>query len=56
MLANIVGIEVAITSLTGKRKLSQNRSDADRLEVIVGHAASPAERDRALAEAMREVL
>ena len=55
-LRAIVGVEIEITRLDGKRKLSQNRSDADRLEVIVGHAASPAERDRALAEAMREVL
>lgn len=31
MLRNIVGIEVAITSLVGKRKLSQNREVRDRL-------------------------
>jgi len=55
-LRAIVGIEIKITQLDGKRKLSQNRSDADRLEVIVGHATSPAEDDRALAVAMREVL
>ncbi|WP_395155105.1 FMN-binding negative transcriptional regulator [Ilumatobacter sp.] len=55
-LRAIVGIEIEITRLDGKRKLSQNRSDADRLEVIAGHATSPAERDRALAVAMRETL
>ena len=55
-LRAIVGIEIEITRLDGKRKLSQNRSDADRLEVIAGHATSPAERDRALAVAMREAL
>jgi len=31
MLRSIVGIEVAITSLIGKRKLSQNREERDRL-------------------------
>jgi transcriptional regulator len=31
MLANIVGIEVAVTSLVGKAKLSQNKEVRDRL-------------------------
>jgi len=31
MLRNIVGIEIAITSLEGKRKLSQNKDERDRL-------------------------
>lgn len=31
MLRNIVGIEVAVTSLVGKIKLSQNREERDRL-------------------------
>jgi transcriptional regulator len=31
MLRNIVGIEVALTSLVGKSKLSQNREVRDRL-------------------------
>jgi transcriptional regulator len=31
MLRNIVGIEIAITSLTGKVKLSQNREERDRI-------------------------
>lgn len=31
MLRNIVGIEIAITSLAGKRKLSQNKEARDRL-------------------------
>jgi len=31
MLRNIVGIEIALTSLTGKVKLSQNREPRDRL-------------------------
>ena len=40
MLKAIVGIEVAITRLEGKAKLSQNREDRDRLnaaEVLAGH-------------------
>ncbi len=39
MLRNIVGIEIRITSLVGKSKLSQNREDRDRLnaaEVLIG--------------------
>jgi transcriptional regulator len=36
MLAAIVGIEIAITGVSGKRKLSQNRPDVDRLGVISG--------------------
>ena len=36
MLAAIVGIEIPLTKLTGKWKLSQNRQDADKLGVISG--------------------
>jgi transcriptional regulator len=38
MLSNIVGIEVSITSITGKRKLSQNKEERDR-----AHAAQALE-------------
>lgn len=31
MLANIVGIEVEVTRMTGKRKVGQNREDRDRI-------------------------
>lgn len=34
MLKAIVGIEIAVTSLVGKRKLSQNKDDRDRLGAI----------------------
>ena len=52
-LRAIVGVEIEVTHLDGKRKLSQNRSDADRLGVIAGHdAASPPE-PSTLANAMR---
>jgi transcriptional regulator len=48
----IVGLELRITRLEAKAKLSQNRSDADVLGTIDGLAAgSPRERD--VAEAMR---
>lgn len=51
MLRNIVGIEIAITSLVGKVKLSQNREVRDRLNVADtldarGHSA--------MAQAMRK--
>ena len=36
MVGAIVGLEIRITRLTGKWKLSQNRSDRDRLGVIDG--------------------
>lgn len=52
-LRAIVGVEIEITRLDGKRKLSQNRSDADREGVIIGHAASDHPRDQDLAVAMR---
>jgi transcriptional regulator len=50
MLKNIVGIEIEITALTGKSKLSQNREARDRLNAaqtldLRGH--------NAMAEAMR---
>jgi len=35
-LAGIVGIEVAVTRVEGKAKLSQNRSEADRRGVVAG--------------------
>ncbi len=35
-LNGIVGIEVTVTGVEGKAKLSQNRSDADQLGVIAG--------------------
>jgi transcriptional regulator len=39
MIASIVGFEITISSITGKWKLSQNRSDADRAGVAAGLAA-----------------
>jgi len=37
MLNAIIGIEIKITDIQGKYKLSQNRSDEDRLQVIEKH-------------------
>jgi transcriptional regulator len=52
MLKAIVGVEVRITSLQAKRKLSQNRSTADVAGVIEGLAARGGDAAR-VAEAMR---
>lgn len=41
MLRAIVGIEIRITRLVGKWKISQNRSEADRRGVADGLAAEP---------------
>ena len=49
-----VGVEIEITALEGKFKLSQNRSDADVHGVMAGLEASPSAHDRAVADAMRE--
>jgi transcriptional regulator len=40
MLRAIVGIEIELTSLVGKWKVSQNRSAADRAGVAQGLAAT----------------
>ena len=48
-LRGIVGLRIPITRLEGKRKLSQNRSAADRAGVEAGLAASDRASDRALA-------
>ncbi|MDF2095767.1 FMN-binding negative transcriptional regulator [Aquibaculum arenosum] len=49
-LRGIVGLRMPITRLEGKRKLSQNRSAADRAGVAAGLAESEDPADRALAE------
>ncbi len=53
-LRGIVGVALRIETLEGKRKLSQNRSEADRAGVIAGLSASADPRDREVAAAMRE--
>jgi len=49
MLAGIVGIEIRITEMQGKFKVSQNRSAADRERVVARLAASGTDNDAALA-------
>jgi len=51
-LRAIVGIELQITRVEGKAKLSQNRSEADRAGVVAALSASPRASDRAVALAM----
>jgi transcriptional regulator len=51
-LRGIVGLRIPITRLEGKRKMSQNRSAADRAGVAAGLAASDRASDRDVAEEM----
>jgi transcriptional regulator len=55
MLEAIVGVEVEINRVLAKRKLSQNRSAADRAGVIAGLSASSEASDRRLAEHMKSL-
>ncbi|MBX3604466.1 MAG: FMN-binding negative transcriptional regulator [Piscinibacter sp.] len=54
MLAAIVGLEVEITALTGKWKVSQNRGAADRDGVAQGLEALPDDDAQAMAALVRE--
>lgn len=47
-LRGIVGVRLPIARIEGKRKLSQNRSAADRLGVAAGLADGPREDERAV--------
>lgn len=49
MLAAIVGFEISITSMTGKWKLSQNRTPAERAGVIEALSALPDDGSREMA-------
>jgi transcriptional regulator len=50
----IVGVELVVTRLEGKWKMSQNRSDADIDGVERGLASSPRDADRAVAAIVAE--
>ncbi|HLT61037.1 MAG TPA: FMN-binding negative transcriptional regulator [Microlunatus sp.] len=52
-LRGIVGIEVTVTGVTGKAKLSQNRSAADQAGVVRGLSTETDHGAAAVAEAMR---
>jgi transcriptional regulator len=56
MMQGLVALELTITRLEGKLKLSQNRSETDRRGVIAGLEQSPLEAERAVASSMRESL
>ncbi|HWU23125.1 MAG TPA: FMN-binding negative transcriptional regulator [Nocardioides sp.] len=51
-LRGIVGLEITVTGVEGKAKLSQNRSAADRSGVVAGLRAAGEARSAAVAEAM----
>lgn len=55
-LRAIVGIELAVVRVEAKRKLSQNRSDADRRGVIEGLSHSSRTASQAVADSMRTDL
>ena len=55
-LKAIVGVELAIRTVEGKAKRSQNRSDADRNGVIAGLREDGGARERAVADQMERDL
>ena len=55
-LRAIVGVELTITSVEAKQKLSQNRSDLDREGVVAGLRAEPGADPAAIAAAMAAQL
>ena len=55
-LRGIVGVELTVTGVEGKAKLSQNRSDADREGVIDGLCADGRPGDLGVADAMAASL
>jgi len=56
MMRGIVGFEIPITRLHGKLKMSQNRSEADRRQVIAALESSERASDREAANVMRPML
>jgi transcriptional regulator len=55
LFRGLVGLELTIERVEAKRKLSQNRPQADRLGVIAGLSASASPFDNAVAEVMRDL-
>ena len=55
-LRGIVGVELTVTGVEGKAKLSQNRSTADQQGVIEGLRADGRPGDLAVADAMAAIL
>ena len=54
MLRAIVGIEIPLTSLVGKWKVTQNRSEADRLGVVAGLVSEAGNDAAAMADLVRK--
>jgi transcriptional regulator len=54
MLAGIVGFRIPITRIEGKFKLSQNRPEADRRNVLAAHAAGTPD-EQSLAAWMKQL-
>jgi transcriptional regulator len=54
-LDHIVGVELPITRILGKWKMSQNRSPADQLGVITGLDAQQTEKSAAVAHLVKEI-
>ena len=55
MLQGIVGVELEITEVVGRFKLSRNRTDADRAGVVEGLRERGRERDLRVADAVEAV-
>jgi transcriptional regulator len=55
MLRGIVGVAISVDKIEAKRKLSQNKSEADYDGVAAGLAASAHAHDREIAAAMRKL-
>lgn len=55
MLSGITGFRIAITHIEGKFKISQNRSEADRLAIRSAHA-SGSDDERALVDWMKRLI
>ena len=53
-LKGIIGIEIPITRIDGKWKVSQNRPEADRLGVAEGLRSSPSQSDHVMGELVAE--
>ena len=56
MVAAVVGIEISITELVGKWKVSQNRSAADRVGVIEGLEGEASASSVAMAASIKQTL
>ena len=54
MISRIVGIEIPISRLQGKWKVSQNRKSADRLGVVAGLESHATERSQEMANLVME--